>query len=377
MEKEFQRKNEFFFDFPLDKYIARAIYSPHERSIMAEFRYVALSAELERYIRENDLHGRLPGIAKLAAVLQVNHITLRKAIKLLAERNILTVIPNEGTFIVEKSPLRKKYHVLGFVGFPLAGELAQELFEELNSHLASGAYRAINIVGSPVLFAERPELLLKFPVDGFSFFGSNITRSIAEKLLEEKIPAVCSINSNFSEFNHVGMDHIAGYSKGIEMLRERGCRKIAFLDFQRKAEFQNYHEDIRRVFQEKLKEEFDEELFTLYDPLRFKERFLGNFRMKCVEESLKKWENNMPDAVITSQYFVPFFREKALRLTILEFASHWQKDCSMADITFLEDAVALLRESTRLLLEALEGSTEKKEIRIPFQIKINNTHQRR
>ena len=338
---------------------------------MAECKYIALSHKLEKYIADNDLHGRLPGTAKLAAILDANHITLRKAVKLLVENNKLSVIPNEGTFIVEQKKKRKKYHVLGFVGFPLPAEQAEELFELLNIRLSRGSYRAINIAGSPSLFAERPELLLEFPVDGFVFFGSNITRPIADKLLQESLSAVCSINSNFPDFSHAGMDHKEGYSRGIELLQERGYKKIAFLDFQRRVEFQNYIEDIHRIFQKKLAENFDEEFFRVYDPFVFREKFLGKYRTVIVEDALKNWQKNMPDAVITNQHFTPVFKLLNRNIPVLEFASRWQNEYSCADITFCEDVPKLLTESTKLLLESLTGKNGKKEIRIPFQIKIN------
>ena len=339
---------------------------------MAECKYIALSHKLEKYIAENDLHGRLPGTAKLAAILGANHITLRKVVKLLAESNKLSVIPNEGTFIVEQKEKRKKYHVLGFVGFPLPEEQAEDLFEHLNERLAKGSYRAINIAGRSSLFAERPELLLEFPVDGFAFFGSNITRKIAEKLLEENLVAVCSINSNFPEFDHVGMDYKEGYRKGIALLQEKGYRKIAFLDLKRREEFQNYIADIHGIFQEKLQEDFDEDMFRIYDPFAFQEKFLGRYRTTMVEDALSVWRKNMPDAVITSGHFASIFKKLNRDIVVLEFASRRQYEESCADITFCEDLPRLLTESTKLLLERLTGKNnrkEKKEIKIPFIIK--------
>ena len=337
---------------------------------MAENKYMELSQLLENYIHEHHIHGRLPGVSKLAAGLHVNHITLRKAIRVLVEQNKLLVLPRDGTYVVEKEAPRRKFHVLGFLGFSYKGEDVEQMFEKLNYTLSCTGYRAMNIACNSQLFDQEPALLTRFPVDCFSMLGA-ITSKTAEVLLSAKIPAICTVNSNFPEFNHVGMDHVEGYTRAIRLLKEKGCRKIGFAGYKRREEFQNYLEDIHQTFRRELGALFKPKFFQVCDSMDAHKRVGEKYHEVIVNEIIKKWGTDLPDAVITHQDATAFFKKNCPTMKVVEFSTHIFP-VTLADISFYEDNENLLKLSAKRMLEILDGDTRITEIRIPF-IMVNHT----
>ncbi len=200
---------------------------------MPEAIYNELSSRLEHYISEHELTGKLPGLQKLAKILGANHITVRKAVELLVNRGRLEVIPSKGTFVCTKVPRLRKHCLIGIVGAFGAGYCREMLFERLNASVSDSGYKCMDIANNPRLFFANPRLLLQFPVDGYIFLGDSLNRSILETLMEDDIPVICTINSNFPEVNHVGMNHFDGYARVLKLLLRQGCRRIAFLDYER------------------------------------------------------------------------------------------------------------------------------------------------
>lgn len=336
---------------------------------MVEKKYIALSQTLEKYICDHKVCGRLPGLYKLAEELQVNHVTLRKAIRVLAEQNKLQIIPHDGTYVVQSHTVREKFHVLGFVGLSFKGETVEKLFEELNYSLAPLGYRAMNIASNSALFDEDPKLIVGLPVDCFSLFGA-VTRNIANALLEAKIPTICTINSNFPEFNHVGMDHKEAYTRAIRIMKEKGCRRIAFFGYQRRKEFQNYLENIHHVFLQELGSDYEEKFFKIYDHLHFYAEYRERYHEVMVHDVMKTWSPDFPDAVITLHDATPFFKHIRPSMKIAEFVPNFMMN-TLADVSFYEDNASMLSISAKRMLEILGGDTSLTEIRIPFIMKDN------
>lgn len=338
---------------------------------MTESKYIALASVLENYIRVHQISGRLPGVHRLADELNVNHVTLRRAVQYLVRQQKLRVIPYDGTYVIHPETARKKFHVMGFLGFSSKGEIMEQMFEDLNYSLSSTGYQVMNIACNPQLFEANPELLTKFPVDGFALFGA-ITRKTADALLAANLPAICTVNRNFPEFNHVGMDHVDGYTRALRLLREKGCRRIGFLGYKRSRDYLNYLQDIHQVFVSELGADFEPELFQIRDHIAVYRTVGERYHETIVREVLKQWHSTgYPDAVITLHSAAPFFKRMRPLMKVAEFSTNFFPE-TFADVSFYEDNAAMLELAARRMLEILNGDPQLKEIRIPFIMKNHN-----
>ena len=176
---------------------------------MPEAIYNELSSRLEHYISQLELTGRLRGLQKHAKIQGANHFTVRKAVELLVNRGRLEVIPSKGTFVCTKVPRLRKHCLIGVVGAFGSGYCREMFFERLNASVSETGYKCMDI-------ANNPRLLLQFPVDGYIFLGDALNRSLLETLMADGIPVICTINSNFPEVNHVGMNHFDGYARVLK-----------------------------------------------------------------------------------------------------------------------------------------------------------------
>ena len=340
---------------------------------MTENKYIALAAVLENYIRDHKISGRLPGVHRLADELRVNHVTLRRAVQYLVRQQKLRVVPYDGTYVIHPETARKKFHVMGFLGFSNKGETVEQLFDDLNYSLSSAGYQVMNIACNPQLFDANPELLTKFPVDGFALFGA-VTRKIADALLAAGLPAICTVNRNFPEFNHVGMDHLDGYTRAIRLLRESGCRRIGYLGYKRNQDFLNYLQDIHQVFVTELGGDFEPKFFQIRDHIAVYRAVGEKYHETIVREILKQWNPDCPDAVITLHSAAPFFKRMRPAMKVAEFSTNFFPE-TFADVSFYEDNAAMLELAARRLLEILNGDSQIKEIRIPFIMKNHTLKQ--
>lgn len=336
------------------------------REIMPEAIYNELSSRLEQYISEHGLTGKLPGLQKLAKILGANHITVRKAVELLVDRGRLEVIPSKGTFVCRKVPRLRNHRLIGVVGAFGSGYCREMLFERLNASVSDSGYKCMDIANNPRLFFANPRLLLQFPVDGYIFLGDSLNRSILETLMEDGIPVICTINSNFPEVNHVGMDHFDGYARVLKLLLRQGCRRIAFLDYERAGDFRNYIEDIRNVFISVLGTRFDPVLFATHDSAAYYRRYGESYHEAAAMETISAWSASPPDAVVTIPPMTSLLKRHFPSVTLVNFRDYSHQ--SACDIHAYADLSEVLRCAVKRMLELFDGDEELKEIRIPFII---------
>ncbi len=327
--------------------------------------YQDLSRKLEAYITEHGITGRLPGVLKLSRELGVHHVTLTKAIRLLEKKGLLSIQGTRGTFVREKT--RRNFHVIGFVGVSAEATAREIAFADRNAKLANTGYRIMDISVNRQLVFENPRLLLQFPVDAYVFYGSFFSRGIMKVLQEDEIPVIATINPEFPEINHIGSDHRPAYARVLRLLRNAGCRRIAFLNYLRQDEFKYYISDIRNAFQTELGSGFDPRLFSAYDMFDYYARYGEAYDEAVANDAWRSWRGNPPDALVTTSAFVPFIRAKAPALKIAAFPSYGVRcDC---DIAVYEDIPLLLETASRRMLELLAGDTSVVEIRVPFLFK--------
>ena len=335
---------------------------------MPEIKYDKLSEQLERMIRDSAFGSRLPGIHTLAKQLGANHITVRKALELLIDKGLLEVIPSRGTFVREQGKAERNFHVIGCIGVNCASLFREMVFNRMNDRLKKTGYKILDITSSSKIFKENPRLLLQFPVDGYIFFGSSINREIMNFLLEHRIPVISMYNRNFPEINHVGMDYLGSYGEAVKILRQCGCRRIAFLDYQRYGDFQSYTEDIRSVFMSELGSGFEPRLFSVYDAADYFLRHGEEYHRVIAEECVRSWKKPFPDGLITVPEVIPAVKQLMPSIKTLVFARYGYR-CD-SDIVMCEDLPGLLDAASGRMLELLAGDSALREIRIPCIKKI-------
>ena len=334
---------------------------------MPDIRYDKLSRELEEMIRSGKFGNKLPGIHKLAKILGANHITVRKAVELLIDRGELEVIPSRGTFVRENENPVRNFHVIGCIGSCCGSQIREMVFNRQNELMRESGYKILDISASAKIFQENPRLLLQFPVDGYIFFGSSLNQETMTFLLEHHIPVISTINSKFPEINHVGSDHFYSYAEAIRKLKLRGCRRIGFLNYQRQIDFQNYIEDIHRIFMRELGSDFEPEFFSVYDSFDYYLRYGELYHKAAAEDCVRSWRGNHPDGLITFSKSIPTIKRLAPEVKTAAFSAYGEP-CDECDISLCEDLPGILDSGSRRMLEVFSGDTSVTEIRIPFFI---------
>ena len=224
--------------------------------------YQNLSEKLEKYITDNGITGRMPGVLKLSRELGVHHVTLSKAMRILEQKGLLSINGTKGTFVNQSSVKRPKHHVIALVGANAEQSEGKEILARLSEEAGKSGYSIIAVTFEEELFQRNKTILLNFPVDGFLFRMSSLRREQAELLRREEFPMVSGARKEgYPWLDQTDCDHYAGYSLLLNRLINLGHRRIAFLEFDRVPEYRFYLNNIRHIFEEKLGDAFDPELF--------------------------------------------------------------------------------------------------------------------
>lgn len=233
---------------------------------MIEPIYQEIAVRLEAYIRDRGIVGRLPGTRQLSRELGCHHVTISKAIRLLAEKGLLENRGVRGIFVRrDEKPPRPARGVLALVSSLDETPAERELMVKINRFLKDFHYSMISIHFEESLFLENPRLLLNFPVDGFLFRLSSLRKTQSQLLRQEKIPAVSCVlqHGEMNWLDQTDCDHAAGYALLLQKLRAAGHRRIGWIEFGRVPEYQPYLEAVRGYFQAALGPDFDPELLFI------------------------------------------------------------------------------------------------------------------
>ena len=227
---------------------------------MPTVKYHNVSELLERYIRENCLSGRLPGVLSLSKKLGFHHSTLMKAIRLLESRGLVRVEGRRGTFIQDLSQA-STLKTIGLVGFYDCSWHKQEILTQLNERYRSSGLQFAYVdmqLPTPELFTQA---LLSLGFVGFIFFGSSGATMVMKALHRHGIAVIGNIQDGLPWMHAFEFDHYHGYRTALEHLVSQGHRRIVCLECRRHVDFQFHLKILRRVWQEVLADDFDPALF--------------------------------------------------------------------------------------------------------------------
>ena len=285
---------------------------------MAVAKYQQVSKELEAYIRDKCPRGRLPGMLLLSKELGVHHATLKKAIRLLEDRGLLTIDGTRGTFVNANYDSKAD----GLPTFGIIGMEGYRSISYLNEKYRGLGCRLISIgIPKGLEPASEAEFLLKMPLSGAIFLGSSARKDLMFRLREHSLPVVGNIQEGLPWMNGVEFAHYDSYRDAVRHLRGLQHSRIAFMETQRPPEFQFYLENIRRAFVDELGDCFDPELFRIRDDLLEQYRIHGEKYLEVIfAERMDSFLSlpRPPTALIVNAVYLqaglPYLRQLGIRI---------------------------------------------------------------
>lgn len=178
---------------------------------------------------------KLPSEPELARRFNINHLTLRKGIKLLKEQKFIAQCPGKGTFVLDGKQEETSERAIGVYGVP---ENATDPYYSL---LISGLRKKMGPVGIyPLFFNGQDDIRGMMEKHGqFNLKGAIVFSPPEEYseaiacLAKAKVPYVI-MGASFASFRQrrfacVDIDHRSGAKKAVEYLIGLGHRRIAYL----------------------------------------------------------------------------------------------------------------------------------------------------
>ena len=174
---------------------------------------------------------RLPGIHVLAKYYDVAPATISKAVKILAQRGIVTIQGTRGVFISNKCSVRPKYGVIGEIGLVHRHGDDKEL-QTIESEAARHKLKVLTIGTSVGLANASPLFYTQLPVDGLIFTNSTLRKPIIELLRHTGTPFVSTNRIYDVEgVDWVDFDVPGIVNEALLKLSRLGHNRIAFIGF--------------------------------------------------------------------------------------------------------------------------------------------------
>lgn len=215
---------------------------------MLETKYIELSEKIAEGIKKGLWQERLPGVIKLSKELNADPATISKAFKVLADKGLVTINGKKGTFIT-KPGSRVRHNVIGIIGIDTTSEQLTGELRAMEENAASKGFSIIGIAHNNQLFVNAPDLLMKFPVDGYVFMYSTLTFELAAFLRNKGIPFVsCNDPAGIPGVNWVDFDSEISFKKALRHLISIGHKNIAYAEFFNPN--YNYTERMIKIYKE-------------------------------------------------------------------------------------------------------------------------------
>lgn len=265
---------------------------------MFDIKYIELAKIIEDKIEDGEWPEQLPGYMVLAKTFNVHHLTVSKAIKLLAAKGKLTIRGTKGTFVTKKKPNeRQTYNALAIIGL-LNDTISMQETAEIEKYA-----KGYDII--PILIRKHGEAastrLLEMPVDGVIFTNLTLDVDTIAALRQNGMPFISTNRFSAIEgVNWVDYDNENGLKESLEYLLSLDHKKIAYLAF---ANFWPEHEErMKTIYQNTMEKAdcFDQSLY--FASSEFKQYF-DRYGDDCWEEygktTIKKLLNlpNPPTAI--------------------------------------------------------------------------------
>lgn len=356
---------------------------------MIEARYIDLSEEIEKGIKQGRWQGRMPGVIKLSRELDANPATVSKAFKLLSEKGLLTIDGTRGTYIT-KHGSRTKHKVIGVIGIKPTSSYYAEEWEAMEAEARGKGYGMIGIAHSKDLFVEDKDmrLLLQFPVDGYIFMYSRLTFEIAAFLRVNGIPFVsCNVPVGIPGASWADFASERDFEKIMRYFISLGHKRIAYIDFHN--QYYGYSERILNIYKKILTETglfFDESLFFAGYPWeyyfsRYGEDYRRMYGAECARDIMKQRER--PTAVLVKHPDMAYGLIEELKkyglnvpgnVSVISYNSHFRQNEKVFLTTFFNDYPKRSSTAVKMLMDLFDNpDTEPKQELIEGRIIVGKS----
>ena len=258
---------------------------------MSHAKYIAVSAAVEKAVRNQLYTTRLPSVQTLARQHNVAIQTMHNALKPLIARGVIRAT-NHGSFVHLRSAAFS--HRVGIFGESDPRDMQMKKLCEL---ALNDGDEPIKLGSLANMLKEDPEFYLHNDLDGYIFLYSNFDLELSKKLSAHNIPAL--IANDLPEklgFNSLDYNHRQWLDDAIGTLVAEGCRRIGTI-FQRSLNnVISWEEEMATAGN--LKREYQLKPYRLIDQLP---RSAGEQVNKIFE--LLMSEGSFPDALIISGTF--------------------------------------------------------------------------
>lgn len=193
-------------------------------------KYIGLADDIQQLIKESGLkrNDALPSERKLAEHFQVNHLTIRKALKLLEQEGIIYKEPSRGNFVGRRPMKTGESALIGLI-FPDPEIFFYRIFDELEKRFAAlGLHPVVHITrGIP---ADEEKILDFFEQSGVKAIVAAPNAECRERYATLNVPTVVfDVNPEGFEFPYVISDDYDGSCKITEYLISLGHQHIAHI----------------------------------------------------------------------------------------------------------------------------------------------------
>ncbi len=197
-----------------------------------------LHRQIEAYLRRQIAEGRLrpgdriPSIRELSERLNVNHLTIRQALRTLAEEGLVMANQGRGTFVADRRRKTKLHIAL------MVPNLGMALSSAISRGVQSVAGREearvsiLDLHDDPDILVKHLDALREHGHDGaivFPLASPAVARALARLILDDyPVVLVDRFMPEIPSWNVV-VDNFRGGYLATRHLIENGCRRIAFV----------------------------------------------------------------------------------------------------------------------------------------------------
>jgi len=193
-------------------------------------RYLALAEQIRRLVSERGLAegARLPSEKALAREFGANHLTIRKALRVLAHEGLIHTIPSSGNYVGRQPVGRKRTGLIGVL-FPAPDMFFFEIISELEQRLHTHGFHLIAHIthGSPDKEADVLGYFVEAGVEGILSAPNEACGAAYAGLA---LPTVFfdTLIPNLG-IPYVVTDDFGGASSAVQHLAGLGHRRIAHI----------------------------------------------------------------------------------------------------------------------------------------------------
>lgn len=193
-------------------------------------KYIELAGKIRRLVKEQNLKNgdALPSERKLAELFVCNHLTVRKALRVLENEKLIHKVPSKGNFVGHRSAASPNKGILGFI-FPDDEIFYYKIFSALESKFSElNMHPVVHLTHN---IKEKEEKILDFLEDcGANALIAVPNMQCLESYRKLTVPLLFfDLYLKELPVPYVITDDYQGATSAVECLLSLGHRKIAYI----------------------------------------------------------------------------------------------------------------------------------------------------